>query len=261
MTPLELEDVEIKRILAATRRIALVGASNRPNRPSYGVMQFLIERGYDVTPVNPGLAGVLIHNKLVVGSLAEAAPLDMVDLFRDPADLEDDVDTRASLDTALLAGAEAALDALVSSREQEGAAIRDVLLGHIERIEALTEAAEANPARRPEVIRERLQRQIEDLIGAAPSLDSSRLYQEAVLIATKADIREEIDRLRAHVGQARQLLAGGGAVGRRLDFLAQEFNRESNTLCSKSNDTDLTAIGLDLKAAIDQLREQIQNIE
>jgi predicted CoA-binding protein len=97
MTPLELEDVEIKRILAATRRIALVGASNRPNRPSYGVMQFLIERGYDVTPVNPGLAGVLIHNKLVVGSLAEAAPLDMVDLFRDPADLEDDVEEAIKL--------------------------------------------------------------------------------------------------------------------------------------------------------------------
>ena len=177
------------------------------------------------------------------------------------ADAEDDPEARAALDASLLAGADAALDALAIARTTEGAAITDVLHGHINRIELLTESAETNPARRPEVIRERLQRQIEDLIGAAPSLDPQRLYQEAVLIATKADIREEIDRLRAHVGQARQMLASGGAVGRRLDFLAQEFNRESNTLCSKSNDTDLTAIGLDLKAAVDQLREQIQNIE
>ena len=177
------------------------------------------------------------------------------------ADAEDDVEARAALDAAMLAGADAALDALVLARLNEGTAICEVLLGHIARIEALTEAAEANPARRPEAIRERLQRQIEDLLGASPSLDPQRLHQEAVLIATKADIREEIDRLRAHVGQARQLLASDGAVGRRLDFLAQEFNRESNTLCSKSNDTDLTAIGLDLKAAVDQLREQIQNIE
>jgi uncharacterized protein (TIGR00255 family) len=177
------------------------------------------------------------------------------------ADVEDDPEARAALDAALLAGADAALDALVTARRNEGAAIGDVLNGHIARIEALTEAAEGNPARQPEVIRERLKRQIEDLIGAVPALDPQRLYQEAVLIATRADIREEIDRLRAHVGQARQMLASDGAVGRRLDFLAQEFNRESNTLCSKSNDTDLTAIGLDLKAAIDQLREQIQNIE
>jgi len=177
------------------------------------------------------------------------------------ADATDDPEMRASLDAALLAGADAALDALATARAQEGASIRAVLEGHIARIEALTEAAERNPARRPEAIRERLRAQIEELIGAAPTLDPQRLHQEAILIATKADIREEIDRLTAHVGQARQLLATGGAVGRRLDFLAQEFNRESNTLCSKSNDTDLTAIGLDLKAAVDQLREQIQNIE
>jgi len=177
------------------------------------------------------------------------------------ADAEDDPDARATLDAALLAGADSALDALAVARMSEGAAIGDVLNGHIARIEALTEAAESNPGRQPEVIRERLKRQVEDLIGASPALDPQRLHQEAVLIATRADIREEIDRLRAHVGQARQMLGADGAVGRRLDFLAQEFNRESNTLCSKSNDTDLTAIGLDLKAAVDQLREQIQNIE
>jgi predicted CoA-binding protein len=91
MTPLQEEDIAIKRILGETRRIALVGASNRPNRPSYEVMQFLLAQGYDVTPVNPGLAGLLIHNQRVVATLEEAAPLDMVDLFRDPADLDDDV--------------------------------------------------------------------------------------------------------------------------------------------------------------------------
>jgi uncharacterized protein (TIGR00255 family) len=177
------------------------------------------------------------------------------------AESVDAPEVRASLDAALLAGADAALDALAAARADEGAAIKAVLEGHIARIEALTEAAERNPARRPEAIRARLSAQIAELIGAAPTLDPQRLHQEAVLLATKADIREEIDRLRAHIGQARQVLAAGGAVGRRLDFLAQEFNRESNTLCSKSNDTALTAIGLDLKAAVDQLREQIQNIE
>ncbi len=177
------------------------------------------------------------------------------------ADAEDDIDARDQLDAALLAGADAAISALQAARRGEGSAIAAVLNGHIDRIEALTLAAEACPARHPDAIRERLRRQVEDLVGAVPALDPQRLYQEAVLLATKADIREEIDRLKAHVGQARQMIAEGGPVGRRLDFLAQEFNRESNTLCSKSNDRDLTTIGLDLKAAVDQLREQIQNIE
>jgi len=211
------------------------------------------------------LDAVIAAMNLVALKIDATAPtLDGILAIRgviETADSEDDPDQRAALDAALLAGAEAALDALALARAREGAALAEVLEGHIARIAALTEAAEVNPARRPEVIRERLRRQIEDLIGASPALDPTRLHQEAVLIATRADIREEIDRLRAHVGQARQLLAAEGAVGRRLDFLAQEFNRESNTLCSKSNDTDLTAIGLDLKAAVDQLREQIQNIE
>lgn len=176
-------------------------------------------------------------------------------------DGEEDEEARARLDDAILAGLDAAVEGLVAARAREGAAIKAVLDGHLDAIERLARAAEACPARRPEAIRERLAEQVRTLLEASPALDPQRLHQEAVLIATRADIREELDRLYAHVGQGRQLLADGGAVGRRLDFLAQEFNRETNTLCSKANDRDLTAIGLELKTVVDQLREQIQNIE
>jgi uncharacterized protein (TIGR00255 family) len=147
------------------------------------------------------------------------------------------------------------------ARAGEGAAVGRILAGHVDEIERLTAAAEACQARRPEAIRARLAEQVAALMDQVPALDPQRLHQEAVLIATRADIREELDRLVAHVAEARRLIATGGAVGRRLDFLAQEFNRESNTLCSKANDRELTSIGLDLKAVVDQLREQIQNIE
>jgi uncharacterized protein (TIGR00255 family) len=168
---------------------------------------------------------------------------------------------RAALDAALLASFDEALAALVAMREREGAAIAALLAARLDEIAALTRAAEANPARTPEAIRARLAEQVAALLDAVPALDPDRLHQEAVLLATKADIREEIDRLVAHVAAARALLAEGGPVGRRLDFLAQEFNRETNTLCAKANDRGLTAIGLDLKAVVDQLREQIQNLE
>ncbi|MCE1237150.1 MAG: YicC family protein [Hyphomicrobiales bacterium] len=177
------------------------------------------------------------------------------------SEVEDDEDARAALDAALLAGLDGAVEDLVAARAGEGAAIGRVLLGQVDEIERLTAAAEAHPARTPEAIRARLAEQVEALMGAVPALDPQRLAQEAVLIATRADIREELDRLTAHIAEARRLLTGGGAVGRRLDFLTQEFNRETNTLCSKANVRDLTGIGLDLKAVVDQLREQIQNIE
>jgi uncharacterized protein (TIGR00255 family) len=131
----------------------------------------------------------------------------------------------------------------------------------MDEIERLKDAAEAAPARTTEAIKKRLSDQVAALLEASSALDPDRLHQEAVLLATKADIREELDRLTAHVAAARALLAEGGAVGRKLDFLAQEFNRETNTLCAKANDRSLTAIGLDLKAAVDQLREQVQNLE
>jgi uncharacterized protein (TIGR00255 family) len=179
----------------------------------------------------------------------------------DVADAEPDEAARAALDAAILAGLETAVAALVAMRMREGAAIGGVLGLRLDEIERLVSTAEESPARKPEIIRERLAEQIALLLDAAPALDPDRLHQEAVLLAAKADIREEIDRLVAHIAAARALLAEGGPVGRRLDFLAQEFNREVNTLCAKSNDRALTATGLEMKAVVDQLREQIQNLE
>ncbi|MEW9834551.1 YicC/YloC family endoribonuclease [Mesorhizobium marinum] len=170
-------------------------------------------------------------------------------------------EAKAALDAALMGALEAALADLEAARRHEGDALRLLLLGHVDTIEALTLRAEADPSREPAVIRQRLAEQVRMLMDAAAGLDESRLHAEAAFLATKADIREEIDRLKTHVASARSLLGSGGVVGRKLDFLAQEFNRESNTLCSKSNAAAVTAIGLELKAVVDQFREQIQNLE
>lgn len=156
---------------------------------------------------------------------------------------------------------DAALDDLERARGAEGEALKKVLEGQIGQIEALTLQAEADPARSPASIRGRLAEQLRLLLETAEGLDEARLNQEAAILAAKADIREEIDRLKTHVVAARTLLSGQGAIGRKLDFLAQELNRESNTLCSKSNASSVTAIGLELKAVVDQFREQVQNLE
>ncbi len=168
---------------------------------------------------------------------------------------------RESVNAVLLKGFETALKDLVAMRSKEGEVIGGVLGARIGEIESLTKSAEASPSRSVEVIRARLGEQVKELLSASSTLDRERLHQEAALLAAKADVREELDRLAAHVGVARTLLKNGGAVGRKLDFLAQEFNREANTLCSKSNDVSLTAIGLELKTAVDQFREQVQNLE
>ena len=128
-------------------------------------------------------------------------------------------------------------------------------------IAALAERAERAPGRRPEAIRARLAEQVATLLEQSERFDPDRLHQEAIMIATKADVREELDRLAAHVAQARHLIEQGGPIGRRLDFLAQELNREANTLCAKANDVELTNIGLELKATVEQFREQVQNVE
>jgi uncharacterized protein (TIGR00255 family) len=179
----------------------------------------------------------------------------------DVADEADDAEGRASLAKRMLADFEAALAALASDRQREGRAIGAILTARLDEMARLTRAAEASPARTPEAIRMRLAEQVAALIDTGGALDPDRLHQEAVLLATRADIREELDRLTAHDAAARALIAEDGPVGRRLDFLAQEFNREVNTLCAKSNDRGLTAIGLDLKALVDQFREQVQNLE
>lgn len=172
-----------------------------------------------------------------------------------------DEDAEAALHAAILGAVDTALADLLTVRKAEGTRLTAVLSTRIDEIAALAKLAEDHPGRSREVILERLRQQVAELTAAGSGVAEDRLAQEALLLATKADIREELDRLAAHVASARHLLAAGGPVGRKLDFLSQEFNREANTLCSKSNAVDLTSIGLDLKAVIDQLREQVQNIE
>ncbi len=170
-------------------------------------------------------------------------------------------DTADVADADLTADLASVLDALVEARAAEGARLQPALTDHLDRIDALVGEAANSAAAQPAALRERLRANVQALLEASPALPEDRLAQEAAILATKADVREELDRLVAHVAQARALLGGGGVVGRRLDFLCQEFNREANTLCSKAADMALTQTGLELKAVIDQFREQVQNIE
>lgn len=176
-------------------------------------------------------------------------------------DVEQDEEAKAALEEALTASFVEGAKALASARAEEGAKLEAVLRGHVDEIERLTRDAAECPAAAPAALQSRLKEQLQELLGDAKAIAEDRVAQEAALLATRADIREEIDRLKAHVEQARELLGSKDAVGRRLDFLTQEFNREANTLCSKAADVSLTRIGLDLKAVIDQFREQIQNVE
>jgi uncharacterized protein (TIGR00255 family) len=165
-----------------------------------------------------------------------------------------------ALNRDLAKGAEALVADLAAARRAEGASLREIVGGQLAEIARLTKSAEDCPARRPEAVKARLTASIAALTDGT-GLDPDRLHQEAVLLAAKADVREELDRLRAHVAAANELLAAGGAIGRRLDFLAQELGREANTLCAKANDIALSRIGLDLKAVVEQFREQVQNVE
>jgi uncharacterized protein (TIGR00255 family) len=154
-----------------------------------------------------------------------------------------------------------ALASLAVARREEGERLQTIITQQVRRIAELAEAARANPARSVEAIRARLAEQVSRLLETGAALDPDRLHQEAVIAATRADIQEELDRLDSHVESALQLLSSHEAIGRKFDFLAQEFNREANTLCSKASDRSLSLIGLDLKTVIDQMREQVQNIE
>jgi len=162
---------------------------------------------------------------------------------------------------AVLAGWNAALDRLAEARAEEGARIAALLGSQLDEMAALVTAAADCAAAQPAAIRERLRTVLTSLADLMPSMPEERVAQEVALLAARSDIREEIERLRAHLEQAGELLQQGEAVGRRLDFLCQELNREANTLCSKSADIELTRIGLSLKAVIEQFREQVQNIE
>ncbi len=176
-------------------------------------------------------------------------------------DQDESEDERRAGEAAVIAGFDVALTSLNEMRRREGDALGAVLAARLDEIAALTARAEGTPGRRPEAIKARLVEQVATLLDTSTRFDADRLHQEAILIASKADIREELDRLVAHVAQARHLIAAGGPVGRKLDFLSQELNRESNTLCAKSNDVELTNIGLELKTVVEQFREQVQNLE
>lgn len=171
---------------------------------------------------------------------------------------DDDV---KALESALLEGLDQLLEQLAEGRDGEGARMGGVLHDQLATIETLSEEATTLAALQPDAIRKRIAEQVASLVSDVDALDADRLAQEAAIVMTKADIREELDRLVAHIAAARDLLAEEVPVGRRLDFLCQEFNREANTLCSKSSDTELTRVGLELKAVIEQFREQVQNIE
>jgi uncharacterized protein (TIGR00255 family) len=172
----------------------------------------------------------------------------------------DEAEEKAAKAAAAAAFDQALLD-LVAMRQREGETLGQILSQRMDEIERLTKRAEAAPGRKPDAIKARLAEQIAALLESSDRFDPDRLSQEAIMIAAKADIREELDRIASHISQAREMIGKGGPVGRRLDFLAQEFNREVNTCCSKSNDIELTNTGLEMKNVVEQFREQVQNLE
>lgn len=256
--PPTFDAVEIKARAAISARLARgsifasLTAKRADEEAAVRVNRAALDRllaALDDVPLHPNLGPASLDGLLNVRGVIEVV------------EPQDDEAQRAALDAAILASLEGALDALVASRHMEGAALAKTLGDRLARIGTLSAEADALPARQPDAIRERLAQQVARLMESAEGLDPARLHQEAVLIAVKADIREELDRLKAHVESARRLIAEGGPIGRRLDFLSQELGRESNTLCAKSNDSSLTTIGLEMKIEVEQLREQVQNIE
>jgi len=218
-------------------------------------------------------AGLQIDEAFVRAVLAAGAPLVREGLVAPPrwdgvlalrgaftAEPGGDAVGDEALTQAIAAGLEPALDALARARAEEGAALERLHTALLDDIAAAAAAARGLAALQPEALAERLRRKVALLAGEA-GVDPARLAQEIALLASKADVREELDRLDAHVAEARALLAAPEPAGRRLDFLSQELNREANTLCSKSSDLALTRVGLDLKTAIDQFREQSANVE
>ena len=222
-----------------------VPPSVRVNEPVLAAVLATIEQiGQRVQAAPPTLDGILApRGRLEVGEADES---------------EED---RRAAEAAIMAGFDRAVAGLSEMRRREGDTLGRVLASRLDTIAALSRRAESAPGRRPEAIKARLAEQISLLLDTSDRFDPDRLHQEALLMASKADVREELDRLASHVEQARGMIETGGPIGRRLDFLAQELNRETNTLCAKSNDVELTNIGLELKTVVEQFREQVQNLE
>jgi len=219
-----------------------------------------------VVRVNSAVLDAVLATMRELAQRVDAAPPSLDGLLAlkgviEIGEAEESEEEKKVAEAAAIAGFVEALDALAEMRRREGAALGDVLKTRLGEIAAHAQKAEHAPGRRPEAIRARLAEQVSSLLAQSERFDPDRLHQEAILIATKADVREELDRLAAHVAQARLLIDQGGPIGRRLDFLAQELNREANTLCAKAGDIELTNIGLELKATVEQFREQVQNVE
>jgi len=231
----------VSATLSVTR---LVPPAIRINRPMLDqIVALLRELSRDIDAAPPRLDGLLAVRGII--ETVEDDPEPVV----------------AARRAAVFAGWAQALDRLAAARQEEGARLAALLADQRAGLAALVEAAAASAAAQPVAIRARLEALLGDLAGLAPSTPEERVAQELAMLVTRADVREELDRLRAHIAQAGELLARGDAVGRELDFLCQELNREANTLCSKSADIELTRVGLSLKAAIEQFREQVQNLE
>jgi uncharacterized protein (TIGR00255 family) len=232
----------------------------------YGTLTVTRQGIAPIVRVNEGvLNAVLTTLKDLSGRVAAEAPrLDGILALKGVIEVMDEdekEDERRAAEQAVVDGFREALAELVAMRRREGATLGRVLTLRLDEIAKLTARAEDVPGRRAEAIKARIAEQVALLLDASGRFDPDRLHQEAILIASKADIREELDRLASHVAQATRLIADGKAIGRRLDFLSQELNREANTLCSKSNDVTLTNIGLELKTVVEQFREQVQNLE
>jgi len=206
----------------------------------------LAKRVADETGLEPARVDGILALKGVVAQEENAALNDEARMARDAAMLES------------LAGA---YDLLNRARANEGAKLEAVILRQIGEIERLTTEARALALQQPFILRERMMAQLKELIAPGSTVPEERVAQEIAILASRADLSEELDRLTAHCQEARALIAARDPAGRKLDFLAQEFNREANTLCAKSSDIQLTHVGLALKAVIDQLREQVQNVE
>ena len=216
--------------------------------------------------LNEAALGQVLEISRRAAEIAKASPpkLDALLSIRgvlEVAEPEESTDAAAARLAAMQASLEEALDGLAAARAAEGQRLLVVLAEQLDRVALHAQTAASSPARTPDAIGKRLGEQVQRLLKESSQLDQTRLHQEAVLLAARADIEEEVQRLGSHLAAARSLLEQGGAVGRRFDFLAQEFNREANTLCSKANDPEITHAGLALKVVIDQMREQVQNIE